>query len=363
MKILCVIDSLNSGGAQRQMVELAKGFKEKGHEVSFLTYHNINFFKPQLDKAEIPVKTIVEPNYVKRLFKMRRAIRQENPEAVLAFLIASSFIATFAGFPNRSWRLIVGERSANPKAPYSLKTRSYKLFHFFADGIVGNSKESLRILQKTNPFLNKKKQKVIYNALAVSDVDLETYESENGITELVIAARYVKLKNLMGLIEAVNLLPENYKNQIKVNWYGQKKGGDIDYLRNAQSKIEEYNLKDSIVLNDATAEIFKKYQKADFVALLSHHESFPNTVCEAMALKKPVIVSKVSDVPIFIKEYENGFICDSKDVDSIKNSIIKAIDSTALQRRKTGVNNYKLAMNTFDKERIVEKYLKLLQYE
>jgi len=67
MKLLCVIDSLGSGGAQRQIVELAKGFKKKGHRVQFLTYHDINFFKPQLDRIDIPVQTILEPNYVKRL--------------------------------------------------------------------------------------------------------------------------------------------------------------------------------------------------------------------------------------------------------------------------------------------------------
>ena len=33
MRILCVIDSLGSGGAQRQMVNLAVGFKSKGHQV------------------------------------------------------------------------------------------------------------------------------------------------------------------------------------------------------------------------------------------------------------------------------------------------------------------------------------------
>lgn len=40
MKILCVIDCLGSGGAQRQLVNLATAFKEKGHEVSFLVYHS-----------------------------------------------------------------------------------------------------------------------------------------------------------------------------------------------------------------------------------------------------------------------------------------------------------------------------------
>ena len=32
--IICLIDSISSGGAQRQMVELAKGFKEKHYKVN-----------------------------------------------------------------------------------------------------------------------------------------------------------------------------------------------------------------------------------------------------------------------------------------------------------------------------------------
>src|SRR5690606_7473545 len=114
MKILCVIDSLGSGGSQRQLVELAKGFKEKGHEVSFLTYHNINFFIPELDNHKITVNTIIEPNYIKRLLKIRKAIRNHQPEAVLSFLEAANFITTLSGVPYRKWKLVVGERSANP---------------------------------------------------------------------------------------------------------------------------------------------------------------------------------------------------------------------------------------------------------
>jgi len=38
MIILCVIDTLGSGGAQRQLVNIAIGFKERGHTVSFLVY-------------------------------------------------------------------------------------------------------------------------------------------------------------------------------------------------------------------------------------------------------------------------------------------------------------------------------------
>ncbi|CDS91584.1 hypothetical protein BN1088_1400001 [Sphingobacterium sp. PM2-P1-29] len=39
MRVLCVIDSLGSGGAQKQLVEIGKGLKEDGYEVEFLIYY------------------------------------------------------------------------------------------------------------------------------------------------------------------------------------------------------------------------------------------------------------------------------------------------------------------------------------
>ena len=92
MKILCVIDSLGSGGAQRQLVQLAIGFKEKGHDVSFLIYHNICFFKSELDLYAINVKIIEETNFLKRFFKMRKYIRNLCVDGVVSFLEAPNFI-------------------------------------------------------------------------------------------------------------------------------------------------------------------------------------------------------------------------------------------------------------------------------
>jgi|SRR5690554_493710 len=363
MKILCVIDSLVSGGAQRQMVQLAIGFKDRGYEVRFLTYHKLNFFKPELDYWSIHLHTIVEPNYIKRLFKMRKAIRKENPDVVLAFLQSPSFIATFAGFPYRRWRLVVGERSADPKAPYSFISRFFKFFHFFPDYIVGNSNKSLEILRKTNPLLNKSKQKVIYNIVSISEQLSHVENNKNKYLEVVVAARYVKLKNLDGLIEAISLLPDIYKNRIRVNWYGMISIDNVNYIQSVQDKINKYELSEKIILNDTTSDIFKKYLQADFVAMLSYHESFPNSICEAMLLKKPVIVSRVSDIGSLIKEDLNGFVCEPDDPNSIKHALIKAIDSTSFKNKKMGENNYNLAVKMFSKDKIIDSYLKLFKGE
>ena len=210
MKILCVIDSLGSGGAQRQLVNLAIGFKGKGYEVSFLVYHSINFFKETLDENHIAVHEIIDPNYVKRLLKMRRFIRKGEYDSVLSFLEAANFICEISGLPWRKWKLVVGERSANPTILKSFKLKAYRWFHPLADYVVANSHANLSLIQKINPLLPKKKCQVIYNI-----VDFEKWKPDEnyiplkeGKLRIIIAASHRYLKNLNGLVEAVNLLSD-----------------------------------------------------------------------------------------------------------------------------------------------------------
>jgi glycosyltransferase involved in cell wall biosynthesis len=111
----------------------------------------------------------------------------------------------------------------------------------------------------------------------------------------------------------------------------------------------------------ADKNIFNRYYEADFVGLFSHYEGFPNTICEAMAIGKPVLVSNVSDIPLFVKDSDNGFIFNSKDVHSIANALIKAIDSSTKVREEIGVKNTIIVNKHFNKEAIVDSYLDLLK--
>src|SRR5690554_3568898 len=165
MKILCIIDMLGSGGAQRQLVNLAIGFKERGHTVSFLVYHHHDFYVDILKQNNIPIHEILESNYLKRLIKMRKFIRHGKFNAVLSFLQASNFISEISGLPKRKWKLVVGERSANPAIFKSIKLRLFRWFHLLADHIVANSHENLRMVRKINPLLKIDKCHVIYNTV------------------------------------------------------------------------------------------------------------------------------------------------------------------------------------------------------
>ena len=47
-KILCFIDAFSLGGAERQLIGLAKFLKQKGYDVTLLAYHQENFYESLL---------------------------------------------------------------------------------------------------------------------------------------------------------------------------------------------------------------------------------------------------------------------------------------------------------------------------
>lgn len=363
MKILCVIDSLGSGGAQRQLVNLAKGFKEKGHDVSFLVYHPDDFYKKELEQADIGVKYILEPSYLKRLLKMRRFIRRGNFDAVLSFLQAANFITTVSGFPYRKWKLVVGERSANPNILKSFKLRSYRWFHLFADYVVANSQANLDIVKKVNPLLSSNKCRVIYNMIDMENRDhlrcnLPTKENKESFN-LIVGSSHSKLKNLDGLVEAVKLLPEDKRRYIKINWYGKK---EVDgSLSLAKNKIEKYQLNKNFVFHDPTPNLYDKIEKADASGLFSYYEGFPNFICESMFLGKPIICTRVSDLPLLLEDNKNAFFCDASNPSTISNALIKLMDMSDDKHEAMVKSNIEIAEKYFNKKTIVDSYLKLLE--
>lgn len=359
MKILCVIDSLGSGGAQRQLVNLAIAFKEKGHEVSFLVYHSEPFYYQALDEHRISVVELIEPNYFKRLLKMRKAIRAGNYDSVLSFLEAANFIATVSGFPFRTWHLVIGERSANPAILKSFKLRFFRFFHLFTDAVVANSHENIRLVKKANPLLSDEKLHVIYNL-----IDFETWQQKSdsyifrkdGKFNLIVVASHQYLKNLNGLVEAVNLLDDKEKSQLIVNWYGGERQDDSK--TKALEKIEKYSLGDIFNFHEPITDIANKVNEADALGLFSFYEGLPNVVCEAMANAKPIISSNVSDIALLI---DKQYFFSLDDVDSITKALSSLLASDQTELNDLGRANYLNALRFFSTEKVINNYLSILE--
>ncbi|MCU0458710.1 MAG: glycosyltransferase family 4 protein [Bacteroidales bacterium] len=358
MKILLVIDSLGSGGSQRQMVNLAVAFREKGNEVAILVYHPHLFYSDELRELEISIDQINESNYVARLIKMRKSIRASNADIVLSFLEAPNFICEVAGLPWRKWKLIIGERSANPRIIKTIKSRALRLFHFFADEIIANSYENIKLIKKANPLLKSSKLHVVLNIVdfSVFSPDEDFVFRKEGILTLLVPSSHQHLKNLDKLIESMTFLSMPEVSGLRVVWYGDI--GD-DSFEKAEKKINRLKLKETFSFFPATRNIGNIMQQSDVVGIFSLYEGLPNAICEAMACGKPVIASSVGDLPRHIKDERLLFIPeDPKSIAEVLKYVLRLSKDEFIM---IGERNYSYARENFSKNRIVNDYLKILR--
>lgn len=353
-RILFLSPNLGSGGAERQIVNVAILLKDRGYNVEFLCYHKENFYEYLLKEKGIQIHWKYLPNYFKRIIEVRRFIRRGNYDVVISFLAVAGFLCNIASIGKKKFKVITGERSAKE---YIFSTRKGKIFGWFqrfSDAIVCNSENARQMWVKYYPqYMDK--LKVIYNIPRLQPITTSYIPKRDKKLHIVVAASYQYLKNTIGVIEALNLMTEQEKSRIYIDWFGRKEilKDSLEPFKEASCLIEQYNLSNYISLNDECLDIHNKMYEADVVALFSSVEGLPNTICEGMILKKTIIMTKVSDYKVLVDD-SNGFLCDWNEYDSIKNALIKASNLTEEELINKGEASFKKAMNLFSQDKIYD---------
>lgn len=355
-RILCLIDMLGPGGAQRQMVGLATFLKEYGYEVTVAVYHKIDFYAVDLCNAGVSYHVIkkAERNAT-RLFFIAQYIRKVNPDIVISYLDTPNICTSFAKCFNDHFRLIVSERNTTQQTSWREKIR-FNLFRK-TDVIVPNAYSQADYIKRNFPFLSSKVV-VIPNF-----VDLRhfypAYHHRPAIPEIIVVATIWQSKNTMGFIDAVEILARK-KMKFHVNWYG-KNQATINYFNACQQKINALHLTDYISLLGKTDNIAECYREADYFCLPSFYEGTPNALCEAMASGLPIICSDVCDNSRFVEDSVNGCLFNPNDEKSIANAIEKMLLLSDDDYKAMCINSRLMAESKFSKERFVKEYLKLIE--
>lgn len=362
MKILCLIDGLGSGGAQRQMVGLLKMLDKRGFEVELLCYHKEEFFAEELREIGIPIFWKISKSNVGRIMTIRKFIRGGHYDVVISFLTVPNFLNCVAAIGGRDWKVITGERNSQSDIFRSFRGKLFAWFQRYSDTIVCNSNNASKMWAHFYPAYRRKLM-TIYNKINLGLVNSEYIPKRGNRLHIVVAASYDNYrKNPYGLINAINLMTDEEKECINVNWYGEKNvsiGGTKTYDECLQL-IRQYDLEQTIHLEGPVRDIINEMNRADVVALVSSVEGLPNTICEGMMLGKPVLMTKVSDFEILVDE-SNGFLCDWDKPESIKDALIDAIGKSREQLIELGRNSKEKAIALFSEEHIVNSWVKLIE--
>jgi glycosyltransferase involved in cell wall biosynthesis len=88
--------------------------------------------------------------------------------------------------------------------------------------------------------------------------------------------------------------------------------------------VRENKLGNKVFLKGHTNNITQEIIAANLILQITHKDAMPISVVEALAFSRPVIVSEVGDMPVWIKEEINGYISKDASIESIDVTLEKA---------------------------------------
>lgn len=366
MRIICLIDSLGPGGAQRQMSYLAVLLKQAGHDVRILKYHPYDFFEPFVTAHGIRVDALNGLTPFRRILGVRRYIRGNAPHAVIAFLNTPSLLAEISGLLRRRFKIIVSERSFDVHGP-TLCTYIRLLFHILADRVVANSYSQAEFIRRTAPWLAHKTTTIL------NCVDLDQFTPRSSAlgsgpleNRFLVLASFTHWKNPVGLVRAFALLRQKCPElKWSVDWYGNKLlKGSVPLPNSAfpetDTAIRIAGLESHFRLHDPYTAVAELYRAADALILPSLFEGCPNVLCEALACGLPVLASRVGDVPRLVQNGVNGFLFDSSSPEDISRTIERFCGLGREQRTAMGMASRRIAEELFSCRRFLKQYEILL---
>lgn len=364
-KIHLFINSLSSGGAEHQIVELANGLADKGYSVTIVTFSDIAdhyIYSPLVKRYKIAPGA---SNIMKMLGIWKYFLTLQTDWVISFGQRANRFCLMPLMFRNRKEvHVIAGERSLTRGEPTKDVKRLFNVLYRRADYIVPNSHAQRDIIIRLVPRY-KEKTITITNYTDIYKYQASPLPSGN-IIKIGIFGRYDASKNLMRFVDAVKKIKAQTKQEFIVEWYGNQWYKDTQpnplYVEMKQ-KVEEYELQNVLFLNDQTKDVAGNLKKFDAFCLPSLWEGFSNAIGEAICCGRPCLVSNVADNSVMVQDELNGFLFDPQSTDDIVAAFLKFFSLTKDERSKMGKESRKRAETLFNKELFISSYEKLINDE
>lgn len=359
MKILHIITSLELGGAERLLTELAPYQRDRGNIVKVMILSDIGeVFKKELESRGIEV-LVCKSNSIKsfsNIFSILSEIKKGEYDIVHTHLVHAQYwtrLAKILDFKRRKY--ITTEHSTSNRRRNSILLKYIDKFVFSGyDKIVSISEATEKSLKE---WLGRDDSafEIVYNGIDISEFqESKAYSKlELGIKDedylIMMVSRFHESKNQKGVIDAFKWLPVKYK----LVFVGDGK---------LEDDVKEYcnssNLNNRVKFLGMRKDIPRLLKTADIVVQYSFFEGFGITAIEAMASGKPVIASDVPGLSQVVSGA--GYLVKMGDSKELA-KVILALRSESLYREC--VENSLERSKKYTIEWCADNYLKLYERE
>ncbi|PZX95286.1 glycosyltransferase [Flavobacterium aquariorum] len=359
MRVVHIINSLASGGAEKLLLDTIPIYKSKGIEVDLLLLNGASSpFMNALEETgccsiySLGLKSVYNPMLV---FKLIPYLKKYDIAHV--HLFPSQYWVVLAKILSFSKiKLIITEHnSTNPRLENRLIAVFDRFFYRFYDRVICVSNEI------SNTFINYTGLKASKFVVIENGIDLQKIHAakpyfKNEISNLfsshdfvmIQVARFDKQKDQETIINSLKYLPESVKLILV--------GEGILKIK-SEKLVEELQLQDRVVFLGLRMDVPRLLKSADVVVLSSRHEGLSLSSIEGMASGKPFVASDVPGLKEIVRDA--GVLFKLGDARDLANTIEKLMTNETYYQEI--VDSCLKRAEQYDIQIMVDKHLHLCQ--
>jgi glycosyltransferase involved in cell wall biosynthesis len=290
VNIVFIIRSLNVGGAERQLLVLAKGLAERNHKVKIITFYS-GIQDVQLENSKVEIINLRKTKYLgffKFLIKLIQELKTSKPDIIHGYLSTSNILASFSKLFFPKAKAVWGIRSSNMKLDNygfteNLVFFTTRILSKFVDLVIYNSVRG-REFHEQKYFKNN--NLVIPNGIDtsffnISEAAKKEFKEEFGLKDEYLIGFVARIDYIKDYPFFLNILKELIKRKFsfKAICIGT---GEEKFKADIKKMASSLGLDPFMIWLDYRP-LVKAYNAFDILCLTSFSEGFPNVICEAMA--------------------------------------------------------------------------------
>lgn len=333
MNILFLTRSLDYGGAERQVVVLARGLRERGHEVAIAVFYPGGALEAELRDTGVSVISLAKRgrwDMVGFLMRLYQTVRHRRPDVLHSYI--GNLVTVFVQPLVPSVKVVWGVRcSYIDFSRYDWVCRACdvlacRLSHS-ADLIIANSHAGRR--DHVAQGYPEHKTVVIPNGIdterfRVNPEARERVRTEWGVSkdeELIgMVGRLDPMKDHETLLQAAVLLVQRRK-RARFVCVGD---GRPAYRASLHERARALGLSERILWAGMRSDVADVYNAFDLLVNCSYGEGFSNVIGEAMACGIPCVATDVGDSGLVIGSF--GALVPPKDPVALHNGMERVLD-------------------------------------
>ncbi len=355
MRIIQLIDSLETGGAERMAVSYANALAGEIEFSGLVSTRKEGALKnqihPEVSYLFLNKKIQLDLTALLRL----RSFILKNEVTHIHAHSTSFFFAFLLKTLNPSLKLIWHYHYGNNQILSKKRVAIFRIVTIFFNGVIAVNKNLKFWLANTIKLKN-----VIYlpnfpvmSKECLSKSQLYGYEGKR----IVSLANLRKDKNHFLLLKVAQKLKISYPD-----WTFHLVGKDFEdnYSIQIKEQIKEHGLQNNVFLYGSKDDIQNILQQTTVAVLSSNSEGLPVALLEYGLYKKPVVVTHVGEIPMIVHQGKNGFIVNSHDPEIFYQSLVHLIENEQL-RSDFGEALFSTIQTNYTAAIVIKKYLNWLE--